>query len=152
MDISNHKWFGVVRWCDDDIKNALIDNGYSDTEENISIIRKKCEHHCFQDAMIETGWNYIHAYISEEEDHLSVMESRTNEHLKKDDLPRMVDQPVWFVPLGEVASDCKEGWAIWDGEYIFSHSISRNYIMYMFRYEDYGERWIAYSKPLTETR
>ena len=71
-------------------------------------------------------------------------ETECNEPLQKYDLSRMVDQPVWFVPLGEVASDCKEGWAIWDGKYIFRRSISREPRMYMFRYKDYSERWIAF--------
>lgn len=147
-DNEKSEWFGVVRWCDDDIKSALIENGYSDTEGNVSIIRQKCEHHCFEDAMIEIGWSYIHSYIRENESRLSLLQSKLNEPLQKNELARMIDQPVWFVPLGEVASDCKEGWTVWDGEYIFRHSISREPRMYMFRYEDYGERWIAYSRPL----
>lgn len=78
--------------------------------------------------------------------------TESTEVLQKNELHHMIDQPVWFVPIGEVSSDCKEGWAIWDGEYIFRRSISREPRMYMFRHEDYNERWIAYSKPLTETR
>lgn len=61
------KWFGVVRWCDEDIANALEEFGFDATPENIAIIENKCRHHCFTDAMIETGWNYIYAYIQESE-------------------------------------------------------------------------------------
>ena len=65
-------WFGVVRWCDDDIKEALVNHGFDDCEDNVAIIRKQCEHHCFREAMIETGNDYINCYIQENEDVLNV--------------------------------------------------------------------------------
>lgn len=66
-DYCDSQWFGKVRWCDDDIREALRNNGFKDCEVNISVIRKECEHHCFKDGMIETGWHYINSYIQENE-------------------------------------------------------------------------------------
>jgi hypothetical protein len=68
------EWFGIVRWCEDDIHEALINNGYEPTEEAIRLIRKNCEHHYFKDAMVETGWDYINAYIAENADDLTESE------------------------------------------------------------------------------
>lgn len=62
---SEEDWFGIVRWCEDDIKHVLEEYGYETCPENIAMIREKCEHHCFTDGMIETGWDYINAYVEE---------------------------------------------------------------------------------------
>ncbi len=58
-------WFGIVRWSDEDIATRLQDFGFDAGAENISIIRRNCEHHFFTDSMIETGWNCIDSYINE---------------------------------------------------------------------------------------
>lgn len=63
-------YFGVVRWHEDDIKEALRSAGYDDCDENVTVIKKECDHHCFKDGMIETGWHYINSYIQENEDEL----------------------------------------------------------------------------------
>lgn len=65
--MDEQKWFGVVRWCDEDIADALENCGHDKCIENIAKIRDKCMSHWFQDAMVETGWDYIYAYISESE-------------------------------------------------------------------------------------
>ena len=72
-------YFGVVRWCDEDIKAALRDLEYSDCDKNVSIIREQCMHRCFVEAMEATGWHYISSYIEENEDILEV----NNEGSKK---------------------------------------------------------------------
>lgn len=64
-DAKSTDFFGVVRWCDEDIEDALTKSGYKVTDEAISIIRRQCEHHFFKDNMIETGWDTIYCYISE---------------------------------------------------------------------------------------
>lgn len=66
----NKFWFGRVRWCDEDIKEALLNHGFDDCQENISVIKDQCLHHCFRDGMIETGWHYINTYIQENEESL----------------------------------------------------------------------------------
>ena len=63
--IRESETFGSVRWCDEDIKDALEQAELPATEENIAAVRAKCEHHYFVDAQIDTGWNCINAYISE---------------------------------------------------------------------------------------
>lgn len=58
-------YFGVVRWCDGDIEEALSNHGYKVTDDAIAIIRKQCEHHFFKDNMIASGWHCIDCYIEE---------------------------------------------------------------------------------------
>lgn len=57
------EWFGVVRWCRDDIISALTDKGYPVTENNINKLESLCKHHWFSDHMIEAGWDYINFNI-----------------------------------------------------------------------------------------
>ena len=64
---NNTKFFCIVRWCEEDIEEALRQYGYDPSPEMVAIIRRNCEHHCFREAMIETGRDYINAYISENE-------------------------------------------------------------------------------------
>lgn len=54
------RWFGRVRWCNDDIATKLEEMGIPVTEENISRVRRECEHDKhFTDGMIEAGWDAI---------------------------------------------------------------------------------------------
>lgn len=59
----NAEWFGQVRWCEEDIKSALEENGYPATENNIARLYSLCNTHWFTDHMIEAGWEYIHEQI-----------------------------------------------------------------------------------------
>lgn len=58
------KWFGVVRWCDDDLKNALETHGIATTKYNVNKLKSLCLHHSFVDLMIEQGWEYIYNKIA----------------------------------------------------------------------------------------
>ena len=58
-----NEWFGQVRWCEEDLANALKKQGYPVTENNIAKLRAICEHHFFTDCMIETGWEYMYNNI-----------------------------------------------------------------------------------------
>lgn len=60
----NDEWFGVVRWCDNDIKNALETQGIAVTENNVDKLKNLCLHHSFTDEMIERGWGYIYDEIA----------------------------------------------------------------------------------------
>lgn len=62
---SNTEWFGMVRWCEDDLKNALELMGYPVTENNISKLYAACQHHYFEDMMVEAGWRYIYDNIGD---------------------------------------------------------------------------------------
>ena len=57
------KWFGQVRWCEEDLRNALEDQGYPVTKNNVVKLRSICEHHFFTDCMIERGWEFINESI-----------------------------------------------------------------------------------------
>ena len=55
--MTDNEWFGVVRWCNDDVEALLIDMGVEPTAENIDKVRCACENnHYFTDSMIEAGW------------------------------------------------------------------------------------------------
>ncbi len=61
--INDEEWFGQVRWCDEDLENALEVQGYSVTKKNIEKLRALCNNHWFTDYMIEAGWNYMYGNI-----------------------------------------------------------------------------------------
>lgn len=58
-----NKWFGRVRWCDEDIAEALEQREIKATEEAVFKVRNRLESHWFTDHMIEAGWDYIFATI-----------------------------------------------------------------------------------------
>ena len=61
----SEEWFGQVRWYEYDLEEALKEQGYPITENNVSKLRSLCEHHFFTDCMIERGWDYIYDQIGE---------------------------------------------------------------------------------------
>ena len=64
--MNNNEYFGIVRWCNDDIAAKLEDMGIEASEENIAAVRKNCENNkFFRDTMIEAGWYMIEAAIQE---------------------------------------------------------------------------------------
>ena len=67
-DEKPEEWFGIVRWCEEDIEERLRYFDYEPTENAVALIRANCEHHMFKDSMIEHGWHLIDCYIQENED------------------------------------------------------------------------------------
>lgn len=62
----NNEWFGIVRWCNEDIAVKLAEMGFEPTEENIDAVRCRCENnHHFTDTMIEAGWMMIESVIED---------------------------------------------------------------------------------------
>lgn len=59
------EWFGMVRWCDADLENALEVEEIEVSEHNIGLLRDRLEHHSFTDMMIERGWDVIYQNIAE---------------------------------------------------------------------------------------
>ena len=59
------EWFGMVRWCDADLENALEVEEIEVSEHNIGLLRDRLEHHSFTDMMIERGWDVIYQTIAE---------------------------------------------------------------------------------------
>jgi len=56
-------YFGIVRWCNEDIESALLDEEVEPTEELIGKVRDRLEKHWFADYMIESGWEYVHTTV-----------------------------------------------------------------------------------------
>jgi hypothetical protein len=66
MENSRNKWFGIVKWCDDDIAEKLRDMDIEPTPAHIATVRSLCEdNHYFTDAMIEAGWSAMEYLIEE---------------------------------------------------------------------------------------
>lgn len=64
--MENNDWFGIVRWCDEDIAAKLEDMGLEPSEDNIRTVRCYLENgHQLTDAMIEAGWMVIECAIDE---------------------------------------------------------------------------------------
>ena len=63
----NNEWFGNVRWCEEDLISALVDNKVHATARNVAKLRKVVDTHWFIDFMIEAGWDYIQAKIEDTE-------------------------------------------------------------------------------------
>jgi hypothetical protein len=61
------EWFGVVRWCDEDIEIILSDQGFIVTPEAVRMIREDCSTHWFTDGMIEAGFELISCHIRNRE-------------------------------------------------------------------------------------
>lgn len=80
-DIPDDDCFGVVRWYNEDIENALEENDYEVTAENVSKIRNLLEHHSFSDHMIGSGWDFINTTIFENLDQHHRVCSMCNENI-----------------------------------------------------------------------
>jgi hypothetical protein len=62
----NEDWFGIVRWCEDDIAAKLEEMGIEPTQGKIDEVRCRIENnHHFTDTMIEAGWMMIEYTIQE---------------------------------------------------------------------------------------
>lgn len=62
------RWFGQVRWCNEDLMSALEEHGYPATKENVEKLRNMCDNHWFTDHMIAAGWDYINNSILDNND------------------------------------------------------------------------------------
>lgn len=61
------EWFGEVRWCEEDLKNALECVGYPVTANNVAKLYAVCNSHWFTDFMIESGWEYMYNTIGNDD-------------------------------------------------------------------------------------
>ena len=61
------EWFGQVRWCKEDLEEALRQRGYPVTENNVNKLYQHCNNHWFTDQMIEAGWEFIYSMIGYED-------------------------------------------------------------------------------------
>lgn len=60
--VDETEYFGVVRWCDEDLKDAFETRGIEPTKEMVSVLRSRCEKP-LTDLMIERGWEVIDSVI-----------------------------------------------------------------------------------------
>lgn len=60
---TNNGYYFIVRWCDDDIAEALREYGVEATESNIEEVKMRCRR--IEDRMIESGWDVIESAIQE---------------------------------------------------------------------------------------
>lgn len=71
----NEDWFGIVRWCDEDIRCALQERGYTQTQNNVDEVRRAVENNSyFRGSMIEAGWDCIYCTIDDCADNLEESE------------------------------------------------------------------------------
>jgi hypothetical protein len=62
--MEDNTWFGVVRWCNEDIAQKLAEAGIEPTADNVEAVRCECENgHQFIDNMIASGWEFIEYII-----------------------------------------------------------------------------------------
>lgn len=57
------EWFGMIRWHEDDLKEALEYQLHPATENNIAKLRSICNSHWFTDHLIQSGWEYMYSHI-----------------------------------------------------------------------------------------
>lgn len=62
--LEDEGYFGIVMWCDEDLKNALEVQSLPPTEQNIGTLRRFVDKHWFDDIMVERGWDYIYDTIN----------------------------------------------------------------------------------------
>lgn len=62
--MENTEWFGCVRWCKEDLEEALKRNGYPVSDDNVNELFCQLQHHSFTDCMIAAGWDFIEDTIS----------------------------------------------------------------------------------------
>ena len=56
-------YFGMVRWCEDDLVDALEERNIPATKSNVQRLRNRLEHQVFAAPMISAGWDFIDATI-----------------------------------------------------------------------------------------
>jgi len=65
-DDREDKWFGIVRWCNEDIACKMVCMGITPTKKSILEVRDFCEKNkSFNDTMCKAGWDMIETAIRE---------------------------------------------------------------------------------------
>lgn len=79
-------YFGIVKWTNADLAEALEENNIPATEENIATLRDECENnHHFTEPMIAAGWDTINNYIMYLDDCDSFETEEEEEDIEPDD-------------------------------------------------------------------
>lgn len=86
-DKTNREWFGVVRWCEDDIEEALYQRGYKVCGKNVEAVMAEVSGG-LEDVMVSAGWDAIDVYVGMASDLLLEDEEECNmcgEHFVPED-------------------------------------------------------------------
>ena len=63
---NNNNYFGVVRWCAEDIADAIETQGFEPTEENVKAVMAELNETALTAVMIQAGWDYLYNLVNEE--------------------------------------------------------------------------------------
>lgn len=63
---NNNNYFGIVRWCEEDVANAIKEQGFEPTEENVKIVMGTLNESAFISFMVQAGWDYLYNIVNQE--------------------------------------------------------------------------------------
>jgi hypothetical protein len=63
---NNNNYFGVVRWCEEDVADAIETQGFEPTEENVKTVMSELNEMALTAVMIQAGWDYLYSLVNEE--------------------------------------------------------------------------------------
>ena len=63
---NNNNYFGVVRWCAEDVADAIETQGFEPTEENVKTVMSELNEMALTAVMIQAGWDYLYNLVNEE--------------------------------------------------------------------------------------
>lgn len=63
---NNNNYFGIVRWCEEDVADAIETQGFEPTEENVKAVMAEFSEAALQTTMIQAGWDYLYNLVNEE--------------------------------------------------------------------------------------
>ncbi len=63
---NNNNYFGVVRWCIEDVEDAIEVQGFKPTEENVKTVMAELNETALTAVMIQAGWEYLYNLVNEE--------------------------------------------------------------------------------------
>lgn len=62
---NNNNYFGIVRWCAEDVANAIETQGFEPTEENVKTVMAELSETALTAVMIQAGWEYLYNLVNE---------------------------------------------------------------------------------------
>lgn len=63
---NNNNYFGVVRWCAEDVADAIEMQGFEPTEENVNTVMAELSESALTATMIQAGWEYLYNLVNQE--------------------------------------------------------------------------------------
>ncbi len=63
---NNSNYFGIVRWCAEDVADAIETQGFEPTEENVKTVMDTLNESAFISFMIQAGWEYLYNLVNKE--------------------------------------------------------------------------------------